>query len=378
LHQQKQLIAFRKKLHQHPELSGQEYETANKVVEYLNSLKPDLLIKNLGETGVLALFGQEKNRPTVFFRAELDALPIEELNDFEHRSKQAGVSHKCGHDGHTTILLALAEKVVEQAVELNVGLLFQPAEENGSGALAVLNDPKFKQFQPDYIFALHNLPGYPLNQIVIRDGHFTPAVKSVIYKLDGKTAHAAEPEKGINPALAMAEILTQAAAISKNELEDLALITAVHALLGEKAYGVSAGQAELHFTLRCWNNKRMQALEHELLTAVEQIAQKHQLKLSMETLEEFQANENAADAVALIREASQHAGLALTERESPMKWGEDFGAFTQKLRGAIFGLGAGENCPALHNPDYDFPDQLIESGSSIFYQILQAIQKKTC
>ncbi len=371
------LCEFRKTLHQQPELSGQEYETARLIAARLRRLQPDHLLEGLGKTGILAIFGQDDSKPLVFFRAELDALPIQEINNFAHRSQTPGISHKCGHDGHSSILLGLAERFAEAPLDLRLGLLFQPAEENGSGALAVLQDERFRGFAPDYMFALHNLPGYPLHQVVLRQGSFTPAVKSVIYKLEGKTAHAAEPENGINPALAMAEIWQAAAKRSQNNLQDLASITPIHAWLGEPAYGVSAGSAELHFTLRCWTNTAMQKLEQDLLSIVQDRCQKYGLQLQQESLEEFQANQNAAKAIDIVQKACEQAQLNWVEQPTPMKWGEDFGAFTQQFTGAMLGLGAGEDCPALHHPDYDFPDALLPTGVELFYHTLLQIQSSS-
>ena len=149
---------FRKDLHKHPELSGKEFETAAKIYDQLKLLRPDKLIKGLGGTGLLAIFGDDPKQKTVCFRAELDALPITEVNDFEHQSIHHGIAHKCGHDGHATILLGLAQKAMAERSNLgvNVAVLFQPAEETCSGAIAVLKDPNFEGFKLDYIFALHN------------------------------------------------------------------------------------------------------------------------------------------------------------------------------------------------------------------------------
>ena len=172
------LSEFRRALHQNPELSGQEVATAAKIYQELALLKPDLLLQKLGGHGLLAIFGNNPSQKTIFFRAELDALPIAEVNEFAHKSIHEQVSHKCGHDGHATILLGLAQKLASDRVNLrvNVGVLFQPAEEIGKGAIALLNDPNFEPFKPDYIFALHNLPGYPLHQIVVKEGSFTPEI----------------------------------------------------------------------------------------------------------------------------------------------------------------------------------------------------------
>ena len=204
------LTQFRKSLHAYPEISGKEFETQKKIICFLEE-KTETEFYKVANTGVMVIFKGNDPGPTVMIRGDIDALPINETNTFEHRSKIKGVSHKCGHDGHTSILLGLAILLnQEPIIKGKVLLLFQPAEEIGMGAESVLNDTVFNNYNIDYSFALHNLPGYPLHQIVVKDNEFTANVKSIIIKLSGKTSHASEPEKGINPSTAIAELLLYA------------------------------------------------------------------------------------------------------------------------------------------------------------------------
>ena len=371
-----ELIAIRKHLHAYPELSGEEFQTAKKVVGFVARYNPTSIIENVGGTGVLAIFDSRKKGPTVLFRSELDALPIQEINNFEHRSTVDHKAHKCGHDGHTTILIGLAKLLSEKPLKSGrVVLLFQPAEENGRGAKAVLADSKFASIQPDYVFAFHNLPGYPLNQVVVKRGAFTSAVKSIIIKLHGKTAHAAEPEHGINPALAIAEILTQTKLLSNNrpDRKDFAVITPIHIDMGKIYYGISAGYGELRLTLRTWTEEYLSALIKNVLHCVEVTSDNHQIKAEIDWTHEFATNLNQTEAVEIISKSALELQTSIVERAYPFKWGEDFGLFTQQFKGAMFGIGAGENTPALHNPDYDFPDEIIPIGVQLFYKIASNI-----
>ncbi len=378
-HQVSELIAFRKQLHANPEVSGQEFETAQLIKQALKAYEPDEIIRGLGGTGVLAKYTHPQQGPTLLFRAELDALPIQEQNEFEHKSRKMGVSHKCGHDGHMAVLLGLAHRLRNGAqVRGNTYLLFQPAEETGEGAQSVLCDARMQAVKPDLAFALHNLPGYPLGTVVLRKEAFTASVKSLIIKLEGKTSHAAEPEHGINPALAIAEIMQYVLSFNNNDIssDQFALITPVCIRMGEIAYGVSAGYGEIHLTLRAWSPELMQQISSKILEWVASKAKQHRLKLSTEWTNEFKANFNDDQAVDIIEEAAHQLGLAVTYRDHPIKWGEDFGAFTQSYSGAMFGLGAGMNHPALHNPDYDFPDALIEIGVNMFHTIARLASQK--
>ncbi len=370
------LIQFRKELHRYPEISGKETQTAQRILDFLSEYKPDEVITHLGGEGILAVYQGKTKGKTVLFRCELDALPITEINTFEHQSIYSGVSHKCGHDGHMAILCGLARELTLQPLEKGtVLLLFQPSEEEGNGAKSVLEDPKFKNIQPDFAFALHNLPGYPKHQIVVKEGTFTCAVHSMIIQLNGKTAHAGEPEKGINPALAIAQIINRFNAKINTDVCSNAycLITPIHITMGKKAYGVSAGYGEVHFTVRSNSNLNMKKIAEDLEDETHAIATSFGLKSQIHWTQSFQANENDSKAVQYIKNAATTLGNNLIEKEVPFTFGEDFGWFTQKFKGAMLGLGAGEATPALHNPDYDFPDDIIPTGIQLFYQIAKEV-----
>ena len=370
------LVQLRKELHKHPEVSGKEIQTAQRIISFLEKHTPDELITGIGTTGVVAIYNGKKAGKTVLFRCELDALPIEETNTFEHRSISNGVSHKCGHDGHMAILCGLAAELHANKLESGtVLLLFQPAEEDGSGAQKVFSDAQFSTLHPDYVFALHNLPGFPMHQIVVKNETFTCAVNSIIIKLKGKTAHAGEPEKGINPTLAIAAIINQfnATIQSDNTKEIFCLITPIYTKIGKKAYGVSAGAGEIHFTVRSDSNLQMKKIEVALENTAQSIAKAYQLQCKIQWTQSFQANENDKTAVAFIKKVAKMNGFEAFEKEKPFTWGEDFGLFTQHYPGAMFGLGSGINTAALHNPDYDFPDEIIATGVAIFHQISKQI-----
>lgn len=369
------LTQIRKTLHAHPEVSEQEYETQIRIMGYLAE-GSTTQVRKIGKTGVLATFDSNIPGPTVMIRGDIDALPIAEINTFEHKSTSPGMSHKCGHDGHTTILLGLAMLLSEQSIKKGkVILLFQPAEENGMGAAAVLDDAGFQREPIDYVFALHNLPGFELNDVVVKEQEFTGNVKSIILKMTGKTAHAAEPEKGYNPSLAIAELLSYADKLTHNSPADadFFLMTPVYATLGDKAYGISAGYGEVHFTIRSWSTELMAQRTDEIVDFMETTCKKHHLAAAISFTQVFHANINHPDAVEFVRAAANVNNLALIESAQPFRWGEDFGLFTQQYKGAMFGIGAGIDTPALHNPDYDFPDEIIETGVAMFYQIIKEI-----
>lgn len=369
-----ELINLRRSIHQYPEVSGNEVQTAEKIKSFLKIHSPDQLIDNIGGYGIAAVYKGRQPGRNVLIRCELDALPIEEINDFEHASKNEGVGHMCGHDGHSAIVAGLATVLAEEKPKKgNVILLFQPAEESGEGAKAVLKDEKFHQLKPDLVFALHNLPEEPKHKIVLKRGLFTAAVNSMVVKLIGKTSHAGQPDKGINPALAMSEIFLEIDKLNNPDQESphFGQISYIHAFMGEEAYGTSAGEAELGFTFRCWNNEERDKLGDKMAKIVKAAGKRHHLSVEVSYTESFHANENHDMAVNMIECAANQEDLSIKWRELPHRWGEDFGVFTKAYPGALFGLGAGKNTPTLHNPDYDFPDDIIETGVKMFYQIIK-------
>jgi amidohydrolase len=364
---------FRRELHQFPEISGEEFETQQRVKTFVSQFKP-VAIQEVGGTGLLLQYGEETTGPITLIRADIDALPIQEVNTFDHKSQYEGVSHKCGHDGHTAILTRVASLLAEMpATKGRVYLLFQPAEETGKGAEAVLNDPAFATLQPDRVFALHNLPGFGQGVIVCKPGPFTASVLSIIVTFTGKVSHSAEPEKGINPAYLMAEFMLKARQLQHPEpqADDFTLITPVYTTMGEKSYGVSAGYGEVHLTLRTRNARRMEALTAQLLLLLDELSAGSGIDIKTDYTEAFFANENDSDAFDQIRQSALTLGYSFLQKEEPFKWGEDFGLFTQHHKGAMFGIGNGENSPALHNDDYDFNDALIEPAAQMFLALIK-------
>lgn len=370
------LLALRHDLHRHPEVAGQEVQTARRIVDFINQYAPSEIIEGLGGHGVAAVYRFGSGGPTILFRCELDALPIQESNTFAHRSLTAGVSHKCGHEGHMTIVAGLASWLSQCAFGAGtVILLFQPAEETGKGAKAVLDDSRFVQLQPDYVFALHNIPGFPLHQLLWQPRQFSATVQSIAISLFGKESHAAEPENGINPARAIAELIQSFNQFVQPDKTnpDFALITPVHVLMGQKQYGISAGYGELHLTLRTWRTSRMEEIVTAMNECLAIICDFHKLRYETEWFDFFPATMNDHCCNEVVVQAAIENGLTITQQPTPFKFGEDFGWFAQRYRGTMFGLGAGETTPALHNPDYDFPDALISTGVNLFRRITEQL-----
>ena len=202
------LVRWRRQLHAHPELSCLEVETSRAVRAFLNKTQPDRVISDIGGHGLAAIFEGAAPGPTLMFRAELDGLPIEEISDAPHRSRVTGQGHLRGHDGHMASLAGLALGLGRQRPKRGRAvLLFQPAEENGAGAAAVIADPKFADIAPDFAFAYHNMPGLPLGKAPLRAGPVNWASRGMRIGLNGKTAHASMAEFGVSPMRALAQLM---------------------------------------------------------------------------------------------------------------------------------------------------------------------------
>lgn len=373
------IINLRKELHTNPELSGFEFETAKRIRQFLIQNQPTEIIENLGGTGLAAVYQFSNTGKTIVIRCELDALPIQEVNDFEHQSKTQGVSHKCGHDGHMAIVSGLGFWLKEQKFNSGkVVLLFQPAEENGEGAHKIVTDEKFENLNIDYVFALHNIPKEPMHSIITIQKGFSAEVQSFIIKVKGKESHAAEPENGINPALAISKIIAEIANLEvvKTEDENFTIMTPVHVSMGQKSYGISPADGELHYTLRAWDNPKMEAVKSKIATAVATISSQYQLEHTIEWIEYFPASINDKKCNDYVVKAASENNFNLIQKPHPFKFGEDFGWYAKEYKTAMFGLGAGLNTPALHNADYDFPDELIETGITMFQDIIGTILNK--
>jgi amidohydrolase len=309
-------------------------------------------------------------------RAELDGLPIAEISDAPHRSRVAGMGHLCGHDGHMATLAAVARGLGRRRpLRGRAVLLFQPAEENGSGAAAVVADPKFTDIAPDLAFAYHNMPGLPLGRAALRAGPVSCASRGLRIALTGKITHASMPEFGVSPMRALSELMPALTALGRGGTLDAgySLITVTHAQMGERAFGIAPGHAEIWATLRTLTDEGMAGLVESAERLAREAAAESGLDLDMAYDDVFGHCENAPEAVAYLSRALDAEGVSWEGAGLPMRASEDFGRFGHDAPAAMFLLGAGERHPSLHSSDYDFPDELIAIAARVMMGALRDV-----
>lgn len=356
------LGTFRQTLHACPEGSNHEIRTAHELGAFLSAYGPDGMITGLGGHGLAAIYEGSVPGPTVLVRAELDAVPVE--------MGRSATAHKCGHDGHMAIVAGIAP-LVQRARHLagRIVLLFQPAEETGEGAARVLADPKFESIWPDFAIALHNLPGYPQDMVVIREDVFASASVGMHIHLAGEASHAAEPDKGRPPAAALGRLLEVLPKLSAHQEETQKLLTITHAAMGRPSFGVSPGNAELFATLRAKTLISLRELKEAAFLAVQREATKEGLDLDVSWVEEFPETRNDPRLVRMLSSTAADLGLEVTEVERPFRWSDDFGHFAAVIPSVYFGLGIGAEAARLHQLDYSFPESTITTGLALLHQL---------
>lgn len=368
------LTQLRHALHEQPEISGQEKQTAARIVEELNHAGADNIWQNLGGHGVAAEFRGAKDGPTVLIRCELDGLPITEESELSYKSQIDGKGHLCGHDGHMCMTLGVALGLAQRPACGRVILLFQPAEETGFGAQAVIDDPRWTEIRPDYAFAYHNVPGRPLGEIGLITGTANCASRGMQILLHGKSSHAAAPQDGVSPGEAIAQLIQKVPSLGSGNLtdDDYGLSTLTHVHLGEPTFGIAPADGEIRFTLRCINDTRMENMIDQAQAILSEADRRLEKKVNWHDI--FLAAVNDDEATKIARIGAQNVNANIYEMNHPMAWSEDFGRFgLDGAKASMLFLGAGEQQPQLHNPDYDFPDALLPIGATVLLSIIEHI-----
>ncbi|OIJ21674.1 amidohydrolase [Anaerobacillus alkalidiazotrophicus] len=354
---------LRHHLHMHPELSNQEIWTKQHLIDFLKA-HTKLEIVDKGRW-FYAIYRAGEDKKNIAFRADFDALPIEETILLPYASKIPGVSHKCGHDGHSACLAGFALEIDQKGADKNIFFLFQHAEETGDGALQCVSF--IKENHIEEIFAFHNMSGMALNSVHVIDGTAHCASKGMTIHMEGTPAHASQPEDGVNPAFAIAKIIDAIPRLTSSmNNKGLVLCTVVQVNVGESAFGVSASKGELLLTIRAFYEEELDKLQKNLENLSLSLSEQYGLKTSFSYRDIFPETVNDKESSDKIRQVCQKKGIPLVEMKEAFRASEDFGHYLKETKGAICYIGNGEDYPHIHTVKYDFPDEIIEIAVELF------------
>jgi amidohydrolase len=375
---------IRRDIHAHPELSYTEHRTAKIVADQLTIMGIEVH-KGIGVTGVVGVIKGHKEGAGIALRADMDALPLQEYNQFGHVSKYAGKMHACGHDGHTATLLCAASHLSKHRdFAGTVYVIFQPAEEGGAGAKAMINDGLFERFSIDEIYGYHNWPGYPQGSVGIVAGAMMASASEFKIKVVGKGGHAAMPQLGADPLLVACQLVLGLQSIvtrNVNPLESVVLsVTKIHC--GE-ATNIIADDCMIEGTVRCFSEETLQTVEKRMAKVCQDLCSAFGCEGQFIFERAYPATINhAAQAQYLQEVAEKLLGEDQVVNFTPTMGSEDFSFFLQEKPGCYFALGNGDGdhrdlghgmgpC-TLHNPSYDFNDALIPIGASLWVRLVEA------
>ena len=376
------LTRIRRDIHQHPELCYQEQRTSDLIANQLTAWGIPV-IRGLGKTGVVGIVQNGDSKRAVGLRADIDALPMTEKNTFPHASSHAGRMHACGHDGHTAMLLAAAQHLSRyRNFDGTVYLVFQPAEEGGGGARAMIEDGLFERCPMDAIFGAHNWPGMPAGTFALAPGPVFASSNEFKITLRGKGAHAAMPHLGLDPVPAAAQLITAfQTIINRNKRPiDTGVISVTMVKAGE-ATNVIPDSVELQGTVRTFTVEVLDLIERRMRELTQGLASAFELEADFGFHRNYPPTVNHVAETAFVERALRDMGATVQPFE-PTMGAEDFSFFLQAKPGCYFLIGNGDGAHrvgghglgpcTLHNPSYDFNDALIPVGGTMWVRLAEA------
>ncbi|MFN7104086.1 MAG: M20 aminoacylase family protein [Pseudorhizobium sp.] len=372
---QEEVAGWRRHLHEHPEILYDVHETAGFVAEKLRSFGCDVVETGVGRTGVVAIIkGRQGDGPTVGFRADMDALPILETSGKEWASKTPGKAHSCGHDGHTAMLLGAAQYLAEtRNFKGSVAVIFQPAEEGGAGALAMIEDGFIEKHSISQVYGMHNSPGLPLGEFAIRKGSVMAAADTFEITVNGRGSHAAQPHLSVDPVLTAGHILVSLQSIVSRQTDPLkSLVVTVASIHGGGASNVIPDTVKMGGTVRTLLPETRDFAEKRLKEVVEATAQAHGATAEVVYRRGYPVTFNHdAETDFAAGVAGKVAGpKAVDMTMAPHMGAEDFSYMLERRPGAFIFIGNGDTA-SLHNPAYDFNDEALPYGISYWVTLAE-------
>ncbi len=376
------MTAWRRHIHAHPETAFEERATSDFVAKTLASFGLEVH-RGLAGTGVVGTIrGDNGPGPAIGLRADMDALHLEEKNGFAHRSQNPGRMHACGHDGHTAMLLGAARYFAEtRNFAGSVHLIFQPAEENEGGARVMIEEGLFDRFPVEAVFGMHNWPGQAIGTIAVRPGPMMAAFDIFELVITGRGAHAAMPHKGVDPVIAAAQLVAALQTIASRNTDPVdAVVVSVTQIHGGDTWNVIPDEVALRGTARAFRPEVHDAIEPAIRRIAAGVCQAMGARFDLRYERRYPPTVNsAAEAERAAQAAAAVIGAAAVLREpTPSMGSEDFAFMLQKKPGAYVWIGNGPapgGC-GLHNPHYDFNDEILPIGASYWVRLVETLLAK--
>ena len=375
-------VEWRHHLHRNPELGYDVHDTAAFVAERLREFGCDEVVEAIGRTGVVGIIvggdqGTGETR-TIGLRADMDALPLTEVSGRDWASERPGKAHSCGHDGHTAMLLSAARYLAEtRNFAGRVAVIFQPAEEGGAGGKAMVDDGLMDRFGISEVYGMHNMPGLPVGKFAIRTGALMASTTQFVITVKGRAGHAAKPDQTIDPVLAAAHIITAMQSIVARNVDPVkgGVVSVTGIVGGDKAFNIIPDSVELRGTTRALDSGVKELLEARLDEIVPKVADALGATATVEWLgTPYPVTVNHAEQTGhAIAAAAAIAGTDAVDRDvDPVMGGEDFSFMLQARPGAFIFVGGGDTAN-LHNPAYDFNDDVLPHGASYWARLAETL-----
>jgi hippurate hydrolase len=371
-----EIIGWRHEIHAHPELAYEEVRTADFVATRLAEWGLDVH-RGMATTGVVGTLANGEG-PTVGLRADMDALPISETNTFSHRSKHDGKMHACGHDGHTAMLLGAAQYLAaSRDFSGTIQLIFQPAEEAAGGARVMMDDGLFERFPVQAVFGMHNWPGLEVGQFAMRPGPMMASLDCFDIVIEGVGAHGALPHQGVDPVYVSAQVISALQSIVSRNVDPLsAAVISVTKVHGGDAHNIIPGQVLLGGGIRCFDRETRDLLRTRVVEVVEGVCSALGARGVVDFISGYPAVINGGAEVDLAADvAAAIVGAENVEADSePVLGSEDFAYMLEEKPGCyvFIGNGAGAGTCMIHNPGYDFNDDIVTLGATYWVRLAQA------
>jgi len=373
-----EMVAIRHDIHAHPELAYEEHRTSALVADLLEKWGYEVT-RHIGKTGVVGTLRVGDGTKSLGIRADMDALPMQEETNLAYASRHEGKMHACGHDGHTTTLLAAARYLAEtKQFNGTVHLFFQPAEEGGAGAKAMIDDGLFEKFPCDSVFGLHNMPGLPLGHMHCRPGSLMAAADTAYITIEGVGGHGAMAHMTVDPIVAASSVVMALQSIVSRNIPALdSVVVTVGLFQSGTTDNIIPNEAKLELTIRTFSPEMRKLAERRICDLVKAQAASYGARAEIEYVLGYPCTiNNAAQTEFALDIARDLLGADKVDGDTPPLTGsEDFSFMLEKCPGAYVFFGAGEDVPNVHNSHFDFDDRLIGIGANYWALLTQSYLK---